>query len=68
MRGGKAHIVISQSARRKQPIEIDKEIYEWRHLIENSFCILQEDKVIAMRFEKNRQKLLFLHQYMHRYN
>jgi len=57
MRGGKAHIVISQSARRKQLIEIDKEIYKWRHLIENSFCILQRDKAIVMRFEKKQTEI-----------
>jgi len=48
----KAHIVISQRPQRKQPIEIDKEIYKWRHLIENFFCKIQDYKAIAMRCEK----------------
>jgi transposase len=30
-------IVISQHPNRKAPLEIDREIYKWRHLIENFF-------------------------------
>jgi len=48
----KAKIIISQRPQRKQPLEIDKEIYKWRHLIENFFCKLQEYKAVAMRCEK----------------
>ncbi len=47
-----AQIVISQHPRRKQPIEIDAEIYKWRHLIENFFGKLKEFKRIAMRSDK----------------
>jgi transposase len=47
-----AQIVISQRPKRKNPIRIDKEIYKWRHLIENFFCKLKEFKAIAMRCEK----------------
>jgi transposase len=47
-----AQIVISQRPKRKHPIQIDKEIYKWRHLIENFFCKLKEFKAIAMRCEK----------------
>lgn len=47
-----AKIVISQSVRHNQPLEIDKEIYKWRHLIENFFCKLQDYKAIAMHCEK----------------
>jgi len=32
-----AKIVISQHPRRSQPLAIDREIYKWRHLIENFF-------------------------------
>jgi transposase len=32
-----AKIVISQHPRRSKPLEIDTEIYKWRHLIENLF-------------------------------
>ncbi len=46
-RGAKA--VISQHPRRNAPLQIDAEIYKWRHLIENFFCKLKEFKRIAMR-------------------
>jgi len=52
-RGAKA--VISQHPRRSQPLEIDLEIYKWRHLIENFFCKLKEFKRIAMRSDKTDQ-------------
>ena len=44
-----AQIVISQHPRRIQPLEIDEELYKWRHLIENFFCKLKQFKRIAMR-------------------
>ena len=44
-----ARIVISQLPRRSVPLQIDTEIYKWRHLIENFFCKLKEFKRIAMR-------------------
>ena len=47
-----AQIVISQHPRRLQPLDIDAEIYKWRHLIENFFCKLKEFKRIAMRSDK----------------
>jgi transposase len=49
-RGAKA--VISQHPRRAKPLDIDAEIYKWRHLIENFFCKLKEFKRIAMRSDK----------------
>lgn len=47
-----ATIVISQMPQRKAPLEIDREIYKWRHLIENFFCKLKEFKRVAMRSDK----------------
>jgi len=44
-----AQIVISQHPRRIPPLEIDLELYKWRHLIENFFGKLKEFKGIAMR-------------------
>jgi transposase len=44
-----AKIVISQHPRRSAPLQIDSEVYKWRHLIENFFCKLKEFKRIAMR-------------------
>jgi transposase len=47
-----AKIVISQHPRRSKPLDIDAEIYKWRHLIENFFCKIKEFKRIAMRSDK----------------
>ena len=47
-----AKIVISQRPQRKEPLDIDGEIYKWRHLIENFFQKLKEFKRIAMRSDK----------------
>jgi len=49
-RGAKA--IISQMPQRVAPLEIDPEIYKWRHLIENFFGKLKEFKRIAMRSDK----------------
>jgi transposase len=50
-----AKIVISQRPNRLEPLQIDEEIYKWRHLIENFFAKLKEFKAIAMRCEKTDQ-------------
>ena len=47
-----AQIVISQHPRRARPLPLDRELYKWRHLIENFFCKLKEFKRIAMRADK----------------
>ena len=47
-----AKVVISQMPNRKQPLLIDRDIYKWRHLIENFFGKLKEFKRIAMRSDK----------------
>ncbi len=47
-----AKVVISQHPRRSKPRQIDKEMYKWRHLIENFLCKLKDFKRIAMRCEK----------------
>jgi transposase len=47
-----AKIVISQHPRRALPLPLDREMYKWRHLIENFFCKLKEFKRIAMRADK----------------
>jgi transposase len=49
-RGAKA--VISQHPRRAAPLDIDKDVYKWRHLVENFFGKLKEFKRIAMRSDK----------------
>ena len=50
-----AKVVISQHPRREQPLIIDREMYKWRHLIENFFCKIKEFKRIAMRSDKTDQ-------------
>ena len=45
-------VVISQMPQRRSPLEIDLEVYKWRHLIENFFGKLKEFKRIAMRSDK----------------
>lgn len=47
-----AKVVISQRPQRIEPLEIDDEMYKWRHLIENYFQKLKEFKRIAMRSDK----------------
>jgi len=50
-----AMICISQRPQRTAPLDIDLEIYKWRHLIENFFGKLKEFKRIAMRSDKTDQ-------------
>jgi len=50
-----AGIVISQRPQRLKPLQIDEEIYKWRHLVENFFCKLKEFKRMALRSEKTDQ-------------
>jgi transposase len=50
-----AEVVISQHPRRSQPLNIDAEIYKWRHLIENFFGKIKEFKRIALRADKTDQ-------------
>ena len=40
---------------RKTPLAIDRDVYKWRHLIENFFGKLKEFKRIAMRGDKTDQ-------------
>ena len=47
-----AKVVIAQHPRRTKPLNIDREMYKWRHLIENFFCKLKEFKRIALRRDK----------------
>ena len=47
-----AKVVIAQHPRRIPPLVVDREMYKWRHLIENFFCKHKEFKRIAMRADK----------------
>ena len=50
-----AKIGIAQHPRRTTPLAIDREMYKWRHLIENFFCKLKDFKRIALRADKTDQ-------------
>jgi transposase len=50
-----ATVVIAQHPRRTKPLGVDREMYKWRHLIENFFCKLKEFKRIALRSDKTDQ-------------
>jgi transposase len=50
-----AKVVISQHSRRAKPLDIDADLYKWRHLIENFSCKLKEFKRVAMRSDKTDQ-------------
>ncbi len=47
-----ATAVIPPKANRKQPIAYDKDIYQWRHLVENYFAKIKEFRGIATRYDK----------------
>ena len=50
-----AKVVISQHPRRAKLLPLDRDLYKWRHLIENFFCKLKEFKRIALRADKTDQ-------------
>ena len=54
-----AKIVVSQHPRRASSLSI-REIYKWRHLIENFFGNLKEFKRVAMRADKTDQSFAAL--------
>ncbi|WP_207401752.1 transposase [Psychrobacter pygoscelis] len=56
--GSKAVIPPKQSRLKQQ--DFDKEIYKWRHLIENLFCKLKDPKKVAMRAKKQMNRLLLI--------
>jgi transposase len=44
--------VIPSKDGRVEPIPHDKEMYKWRHLVENFFCKLKAFRRIATRYDK----------------
>ena len=47
-----AKVVNTLHSRRSQPLDLDLDVYKWRHLMENFCCKLEEFKRIAMRSAK----------------
>lgn len=45
-------VVIPPRANRLKKIAYDREMYKWRHLVENFFCRLKHFRRLATRFEK----------------
>jgi transposase len=44
--------VIPPKANRKAQINLDRDMYCWRHLIENTFAKLKEFRAVATRYDK----------------
>ena len=53
-----AKVVISQHPRHIPPLTIDREIYKWRHLVENFHAKIKDLKRVALRAEKPDQNLV----------
>ena len=53
-------VVISQHPNRREPRQIDRDLYTWRHLVENFFGKLKEFKRIAMHADKTDQSFAAL--------
>ena len=47
-----ASAVIPPKSNRKRRIDYDKEMYKWRHLVENYFAKIKEFRGIATRYDK----------------
>jgi len=47
-----AAAVIPPKANRKAQIGFDRDIYRWRHLVENYFAKLKEFRAVATRYDK----------------
>ena len=47
-----ASAVIPPRSNRKQQIAYDKEMYKWRHLVENYFAKIKEFRGLATRYDK----------------
>jgi transposase len=47
-----AAAVIPPKANRKAAINFDRDMYRWRHLIENTFAKLKEFRAVATRYDK----------------
>ncbi len=50
--------VIPPKSNRKTPRPFDREVYNWRHLIENFFCKLKQFRAIATRYDKTARNFL----------
>ena len=44
--------MIPPKTNRKAAVDFDREMYRWRHLIENTFAKLKEFRAVATRYDK----------------
>ena len=57
-----AAAVIPPKVNRKAAISFDRDMYRWRHLIENTFAKLKEFRAVATRYDKTAESFLaFVH-------
>ena len=57
-----AQAVIPPKANRKASIPCDFAMYRWRHLVENFFCDLKQNRRVATRYDKTDQSFAaFVH-------
>ena len=54
----KVQAVIPPKANRKEQRDYDKEMYKWRHLIENLFQKLKQYRALATRYDKRAVSFL----------
>ena len=50
--GRGAAAVIPPKTNRKAAVDFDRDMYRWRHLIENTFAKLKEFRAVATRYDK----------------
>ena len=50
--GRGAAAVIPPKTNRKAAIDFDRDMYRWRHLVENTFAKLKEFRAVATRYDK----------------
>lgn len=50
--GRGAAAVIPPKTNRKATLDFDRDMYRWRHLIENTFAKLKEFRAVATRYDK----------------
>lgn len=53
-----ASAVIPSKSNRKIQIPHDKEVYKWRHLVENYFAKIKEFRGIATRYDKTDESYI----------
>lgn len=53
-----ANAVVPSKSNRKSQISHDKEVYKWRHLVENFFAKIKEFRGIATRYDKTDESYM----------